>query len=126
MSKITKIILGTFVSVGILVIICLTIGFLSAGNISDLMMGNKIISLNCNQLPDARQVETVIKKHSDSIEQIKNIHPGSILVDVSSPEACPEKGFLLIIFGGYQDSLKIRSLIGSDMFFGIPYQMENQ
>lgn len=126
MSRTTKIILATFVSVGIFTIICVAIGFLGAGSISSLLMGNKSISLNCDQLPDVKQVETVIKQHSDLIEQIKAIRPGSILVEASETEACPEKGFLLIIFGGYDDSVKIKALIGRDTFFGIPYQMENQ
>lgn len=126
MSKTNKYILTSF---GIITLLCCAMGAIGlplAGNVNDLLMGNKKVYLACDQLPDRQYVETVMAQHSDMIQKIEEAaEPGPILVDISSREECPEKGFLLIIFGGRDQSVKIQALLG-DTFFGIPYQLENQ
>jgi hypothetical protein len=121
MSKTTKYIIA---SLGIIVLVCFAIGLPLVRNINDRLMGNKTVYLNCDQLPDIKQVEAAIKEHGDMIKRIEEINPGLIFTTMSSKDECPEKGFLVIVFGGYNESVKIEALLG-DTFFGIPYQLEN-
>jgi len=40
-------------------------------------------------------------------------------------EKCPGKADIYITFGGVSDSVLLKTIIGGDTFFGIPYRMHN-
>ncbi len=75
--------------------------------------------LGCEELPTLSEVERVFAENKSVIEQIKQVNPGFINVEINSP--CPRKGEILIEYPSHNDRIMIEKLIG-DTFFGIPYR----
>jgi hypothetical protein len=96
---------------------------LVAGLYDNLVLGNKVHFLSCDDLPLWSEVERVVAEHADTIQQIEQVNPGFVWVEVA--ESCPGKADMVIWFGTQGDRLDIEEIIGGDRFFGIPYRMYN-
>ena len=75
--------LGTaFPVVVILVLVCsgLALGWLKSNAIrglyNDLVLDNKDHFLSCADLPTLAEVEQVVERHRETIDQIKQVNPG--------------------------------------------------
>ncbi len=78
--------------------------------------------IHCDQMPNWSQAQKIFQENNATIEQIKNINPGMVFVELR--EACPNKGEVVIYYDTIQTRNQIKALIG-DSFFGIPYVMYN-
>lgn len=64
-----------------------------------------------------------IEEHQDIITSIENTSPGFVWVEINKP--CDGKGKLLIYYDTITTRNKIKSIIGDEIFFGVPYRMFN-
>jgi hypothetical protein len=96
---------------------------LVVGWYDNLVLGNKVHFLSCDDLPSLSEVEQGVAEHQDTIQKIERVNPGFVWVEVA--ESCSGKADMLIWFGTRQDRLDIEEIIGDDRFFGIPYRMYN-
>ena len=81
--------------------------------------------LTCEDLPSSTAVETTVQEHADVIQEIQEIAPGVVGIEVDS-SACVGKADLLIWYGTHQQRVAIERIIGGDTFFGIPYRLQNR
>ena len=79
--------------------------------------------VSCDKLPNAKEVERILAEHTDTVEEIKNINPDHVWLEIDS-ERCPGKADIMIYYATIKNRASIKKLIG-DTFFGIPYRMFN-
>ncbi|MFX0075118.1 MAG: hypothetical protein ACFE96_06735 [Candidatus Hermodarchaeota archaeon] len=79
--------------------------------------------LPCEYLPNIETVRQVVEEHQDIIQEIENINPGYVYVEIH--ERCKGKGELYIYYDTVSTREQILELIGGDTFFGIPYRLFN-
>ncbi len=77
---------------------------------------------HCNQMPNWSQAQKIFQENNATIEQIKNISPGMVFVELR--ERCPGKGEVVFYFDTIDTRNQIKTMIG-DSFYGIPYVMYN-
>lgn len=77
--------------------------------------------VSCERLPPLSDVERIVEEHQEVIEEIRNINPGFIRVEIASPSGCPEKGEIYIEYASHRDRVRIEELIG-ETFFGVPWR----
>lgn len=78
---------------------------------------------SCEDLPSIETVREVVEEHRDIITSIENTSPGFVWVEINEP--CDGKGELYIYYDTITTQNKIKSIIGGDAFFGVPYRMFN-
>jgi hypothetical protein len=89
------------------------------------VMDNRNHYLSCNELPTKSEVESVVKQHQDVIQQIQQVAPGFVGVEIDS-SICNGKADLLIWYGSHQQRIAIEKIIAGNTFFGVPYRLQNR
>ena len=91
----------------------------------EIIMDNRSHYLSCEDLPSRTEVERIVEDHKDVIQQIEQVAPGSVGVEIDSL-TCDEKADLIIWYGTHEQRIAIEEILGTDTFFGIPYRLRNQ
>ena len=89
------------------------------------VLDNRNHYLPCQDLPARMEVERIVVQHEDVIQQIREVSPGSVGIEIDSMN-CEGKADLLIWYGTHQQRVSIEKIIGGDTFFGIPYRLQNR
>ena len=89
----------------------------------DWILDNRDHYLPCEALPAKAEVETVVDQHRDIVQQIEDVAPGFVGVEIDSG-SCQGKADLLIWYGTHEQRLAIERIISGDTFFGIPYRLQ--
>ena len=89
------------------------------------MMDNRNHYLSCEELPTKIEVERVMEQHKDVVQQIQQVAPGFVGIEIDSL-TCEGKADLLIWYGTHEQRVAIEKFIASDTFFGIPYRLQNR
>lgn len=92
--------------------------------VDDALYDNRNHYLPCEQLPPLAEVERVLEEHQDVIRQIEAVNPGLVGVDVTTCGA--GHADLTFWYATHQDRVAIEQIIGSDTFFGVPYNLNNR
>lgn len=92
--------------------------------LSSIVYDNRKHGVGCEGLPSLSEVERIVQEHQEVIEEIRNINPGFIRVEIASPARCPEKGEIYIEYASHKDRVRIEELIG-ETFFGVPWRGVN-
>jgi hypothetical protein len=123
---------GTFVAAALTVALsatcCVAAGLLVKGHVlhrlyNDLVLDNRDHYLPCEKLPTPAEVYRVVEEHQDTVEAIKEVHPGFVFVEMDD-WSCSGRADIVISYASHQDRLAIQELIG-DTFFGVPYRLRN-
>ena len=91
----------------------------------NLVLDNRNHYLTCKDLPTKSEVETVVQQHSDVIQQIQQVAPESVNVEIDT-SLCEGKADVLISYGTHEQRNAIEKIINGDTFFGIPYRLQNR
>ena len=89
------------------------------------VLDNRNHYLACKDLPTKTEVETTVEQHQDVIQQIEQVAPGFVGVEIDS-STCEGKADLLIWYGSHQQRMEIEKIIGGDTFFKVPYRLQNR
>jgi hypothetical protein len=89
------------------------------------VLDNRNHYLPCNALPAKSEVEKIVEQHQDIIQQIGQVAPGLVGVEIDS-STCDGKADLLIWYGSHQQRTAIEKIIDGDTFFGVPYRLQNR
>ena len=89
------------------------------------ILDNRNHYLSCEDLPATADVEIIVEQHRDIMQQIRDVAPDFVDVEVDSA-TCEGKADLLIRYGTHQQRIAIEEIIGGDTFFGIPYRLQNR
>jgi hypothetical protein len=89
------------------------------------VLDNRNHYLSCKELPTKSEVENIVAQHQDVIQQIQQIDPGFVDVEIDS-STCDGKADLLISYGTHQQRIAIENIIAGDTFFGVPYRLYNR
>jgi hypothetical protein len=125
---------GLVVGVGattlvLLAVCCVAAAFLVKRHVlgrlyNDLVLDNRDHFLPCDKLPTSAEVNMVLLAHQDTVEAIREVHPGFVFVEVDD-STCAGRADMVISYASHQDRLAIQELIGGDTFFGVPYRLRN-
>ncbi|HZM22292.1 MAG TPA: hypothetical protein VFC02_11130 [Anaerolineales bacterium] len=130
-NRVKKLIRSIFTVLAMAVILCVGIWILDAQTkffrkiYDELILDNRNHYLPCDQLPSESEVRRVMEAHQDVIENIEQINPGFVGVEVDK-STCAGRADIIFWYGTHQDRLKIESIISDDTFYGIPYRLRNQ
>lgn len=91
----------------------------------NLVLDNRNHYLPCKDLPTRVDVQRTVEQHKEVIQQIQQVAPGSIGVEVDT-SICDGKADLLIWYGTHLQRMAIEKIINGDTFFGIPYRLQNR
>ena len=114
----------------LILILCMGIWILEAQTkilrktYDEVILDNRNHYLSCDQLPSESEVRQVIETHQDVIAKIEQINPGFVGVEVDT-STCPGRADILFWYGTHQDRLLIESIIADDVFYDIPYRLQN-
>ena len=114
----------------LILILCIGIWILEAQTkiprktYDEVILDNRNHYLSCEQLPSESEVRQVIEAHQDVIAKIEQINPGFVGVEVDT-STCPGRADILFWYGTHQDRLLIESIIADDVFYDIPYRLQN-
>jgi len=89
------------------------------------VLDNRNHYLSCKELPAKIEVERIVEQHGDVIQEIQQVAPGFVGVEIDSL-TCDGKADLLIWYGTHPQRIAIEKIIGGDTFFGIPYRLQNR
>ena len=89
------------------------------------ILDNRNHYLSCQNLPPRSEVERNMEQHRDVIQQIQQVAPGFVGVEIDSL-TCEGKADLLIWYGTHEQRIAIEEIIDDDTFFGIPYRLQNR
>jgi hypothetical protein len=90
-----------------------------------LVLDNRNHYLSCSDLPERAKAEQVVAQHQDVLQQIQQVAPGSVGVELDS-STCDGKADLLIWYGTHEQRIAIEKIIRDDTFFEIPYRLQNR
>ena len=90
----------------------------------DIILDNRGIYLSCDKLPTVEIVEQAMAEHDDTIQAIEAVNPGMVQVMIDTM-VCPGRAALWIQYPSHQDRVAIERHIGGDLFYGIPYRLQN-
>jgi hypothetical protein len=93
--------------------------------IDDLVYDNRNHYLPCEKLPAESQVRKVVEEHPADIQQIEQVNPGLVGVEIDT-STCPGKADLLIWYASHQNRVAIEKIIAGETFYGIPYRLQNR
>lgn len=91
----------------------------------EVLYDNRYHYLPCEQLPPITEVERVLREHQDIIAQIEAVNPGQVGVEIH-PCGTGENADITFWYASHQDRKAIEQIIGSDTFFGVPYNLNNR
>jgi FKBP-type peptidyl-prolyl cis-trans isomerase 2 len=123
-KNISLLVIGLFLACTIVAIVEMQFKILQRGY-DHFIMDNRNHYLSCQDLPIKVEVERVVEEQRDVIQQIQEVAPGFVGVEIDSL-TCEGKADLLIWYGTHQQRVAIEQIIGSDTFFGIPYRLQNR
>ena len=89
------------------------------------VLDNRNHYLPCQDLPTKIEVERIVAQHEEIIQQIQQIAPGFIGIEIDSSN-CEGKADLLIWYGTHEQRIAIEKIINGDTFFGMPYRLQNR
>lgn len=93
--------------------------------IDDVVYDSRNHYLPCEKLPTESEVWKVVEVRADLIRQIEQVNPGNVGVEIGI-SVCPGKADLLIWYASHQNRLAIEEIIGGEIFYGIPYRLQNR
>lgn len=114
-----------------LLLICATITIIEARfkvvqrSYDNFVLDNRNHYLSCKDIPIQAEVERIVEQHQDVIQQIKQVAPGFVGVEIDT-SICNGKADLLIWYGTHQQRIAIEKIIAGNTFFGIPYRLQNR
>jgi hypothetical protein len=91
----------------------------------DFVLDNRNHYLPCKDLPPKDETAKIIRQHSDLIQQIQEVAPGSVGFEMDA-STCEGKADMLFWYGTHEQRLAIEKIIGGKTFFGIPYRLQNR
>jgi hypothetical protein len=91
----------------------------------DLLLDNKNHYLPCEKWPPAAEVVQTVNNHQETLEEIEQVNPGNVGVDVDTA-TCPGKADLLIWYASHSDREAIEQILMGETFFGVPYRLQNR
>lgn len=91
---------------------------------NDLVLDNRDHFLPCDQLPSGADVSRILEEHQDTVQYIKEVHPGFVFVEIDD-WSCSGRADIVISYASHRDRLAIEKIIGGDTFFGVPYRLRN-
>ena len=115
----------------LILILCIGIWILEAQTkilrktYDEVILDNRNHYLSCEQLPSEAEVRQVMEAHQDVIERIEQINPGFVGVEMDT-STCHGRADILFWYGTHQDRLLIESIIADDVFYDIPYRLQNR
>ena len=89
------------------------------------VLDNRNHYLSCRALPAKTEVQRVVEEHKDIIQQIEQVAPGFVGIEIDS-STCEGKADLLIWYGSHQQRMEIEKIIDGDTFFEVPYRLQNR
>jgi hypothetical protein len=89
------------------------------------VLDNRDHYLTCKDLPTKTEVERIVEQHRDVIQQIEQVAPGLVGIEIDSPN-CEGRADLLIWYGSHQQRVEVEKIIGGDTFFEVPYRLQNR
>ncbi len=92
--------------------------------LDNVIYDNRFHYISCEKLPPIAEVDKVVDEHQDVIRQIEAVDPGFVGVEVNACGA--ENADITFWYGSHKDRIAIEKVIGSDTFFGIPYNLQNR
>ena len=111
---------------GLILIVILSAGAVaSCSAYRDVVLDNQDHGLECDHLPTVEEVTQVLDLHQAVIQQIIEINPGQVFVDIDR-DSCPGHADIVISYASHRDRVRIEALIDGDTFFGVPYRLRNQ
>ena len=91
--------------------------------LDDVLYDNRFHYISCEKLPSIAEVEKAIAEHQGVIRQIEAVHPGFVDIEVN---ACGTgNADITFRYPSHKDRIAIENIIGSDTFFGVPYNLQN-
>lgn len=93
--------------------------------IDNVIYDNRNHYLSCKRLPLLPEVENIIQEHQDVIQQIEAVNPGLVGIEVNTCGA-GQHADITFWYASHQDRIAIEQIIGSDTFFGVPYNLSNR
>jgi len=88
------------------------------------ILDNRNHYLACQDLPSRIEVESIVEQHNAVIQQIGQVAPGFVGVEIDSL-TCAGKADLLIWYGTHEQRVAVEEIIDGDTFFGVPYRLQN-
>ncbi|MGB9301452.1 MAG: hypothetical protein WCD51_12790 [Anaerolineae bacterium] len=115
--------------VALLAVCCVAAVFLVKGHVlgtlyNDLVLDNRDHYLPCDRLPTSAEVHRILGEHQDTVQAIKEVHPGFVFVEVDD-STCAGRADIVISYASHQDRLAIEEIIGGETFFGVPCRLRN-
>jgi len=92
--------------------------------LEDVLYDNRFHHISCEKLPSIAEVEKVIAEHQDVIRQIEAVNPGFVGIEVNT--CGTGNADITFWYGSHKDRMSIENIIGSDTFFGVPYNLQNR
>jgi hypothetical protein len=123
-KNISLLVIGLFLTCAIVAIVEMHFKILRRGY-DHFILDNRNHYLSCEDLPAKIEVERIVEQHMDVIQQIQEVAPGFVGVEIDS-FTCEGKADLLFWYGTHQQRVAIEQIIGGDTFFGIPYRLQNR
>ena len=90
------------------------------------VLDNKISYLSCEEMPLRTEIADVLNAHQKEVNAITRI--GGVVelgIEDKNGAVCADRGKLVIRYGGDNQKRMIEKTIGSNKFFGIPYDLIN-
>ena len=91
----------------------------------NIVLDNEGHYLPCEKLPSEQETLALLEQHQETIHAIEAVNPGLVGVEVDS-WTCPGRADLVIWYASHQDRLAIKAIIGGELFFDVPYRMQNR
>jgi hypothetical protein len=93
-------------------------------SLDDVIYDNRFHYISCEKLPSIAEVEKALAEHQEVIRQIEAVNPGFVGIEVNT---CGRgNADITFWYGSHKDRISIEDMIGSDTFFGIPYNLQNR
>lgn len=93
--------------------------------IDNVLYDNRNHYLPCEQLPPVSEAERIVQEHQDVIQQIEAVNPGLVGLEVNACGA-GQNADITFWYASHKDRIAIEQIIGSDTFFGVPYNLSNR
>jgi len=92
--------------------------------LDDVLYDNRFHYISCEKLPSIAEVEKVIAEHQKVIRQIEAVNSGFVGIEVNT--CGTGNADITFWYGSHKDRMSIENIIGSDTFFGVPYNLHNR
>ena len=92
--------------------------------LDDVLYDNRFHYISCEKLPSIAEVEKVIAEHQKVIRQIEAVNSGFVGIEVNT--CGTGNADITFWYGSHKDRVAIEQIIGSDTFFGVPYNLHNR